>query len=140
MAHEHRSDDHSNMPTWDGNPSTWTSFSNEVKLWRLSENLEVNFSLASRLVRKLSGSDRRAVATLVETVLHPAYVVTGDRDATPATEFEKKAWRNKQGIENVMSKLLADLGQRRSEKAKRSMSFSEPRSTRGAALSGSPIG
>ena len=141
MSNEHRSDDHSNIPTWDGNPSAWTTFSNEVKLWRLSENLEVNFSLASRLVRKLSGSARRAVASLGEEQLHPAYIP--EEGQTPLTvPADQKAWRNKRGIENVMAKLLQDLGQQKPVRKGESLYelISGRRSTCGGEASESRIG
>ena len=107
---ESRHDEQSRIPSWNGDPSTWTSFSDEVKLWRLSENMEVNFSLASRLVRQLSGSARRAVAKLPADELHPPYVAIPGKDLDPS---EKKAWRNNTGIDNVMAKLLKDLGQQK---------------------------
>ena len=107
---ESRHDEQSRIPSWNGDPATWTSFSDEVKLWRLSENMEVNFSLASRLVRQLSGSARRAVAKLPADELHPPYVAAPGTTLDPS---EKKAWRNTRGIDNVMAKLLKDLGQQK---------------------------
>ena len=41
---------HSVIPSWNGDPAKWREFKQEVKLWKLSENLEVNQSLASKLV------------------------------------------------------------------------------------------
>ena len=109
---ESRHDEQSRIPSWNGDPSTWTSFSDEVKLWRRSESMEVNYSLASRLVRQLSGSARRALAKLPAEELHPPYVASPGpgRELDPG---ERKAWRNNTGIDNVMAKLLKDLGQQK---------------------------
>ena len=141
MTNEHRSDDHPNISTWDGNFSTRASFSNEVKLWRLSENLEVNYSLASGLIRKLSGSARRAAANLDEALLHPVYVEALGIGETLASEPAPKAWRKKRGVEKVMAKLLAGSASRnRSEKASIFSNCSESLSTRDAERSASLTG
>ena len=34
----------SSIPTWDGNPGTWARFFEEVRIWKLSINLDVKYS------------------------------------------------------------------------------------------------
>eukprot|EP00959_Pyramimonas_sp_CCMP1952_P209566 4384578-Pyramimonas_sp.AAC.1 len=46
------------MPTWNRHPSKWRDYKQEVKLWELSENLSVTYSLASKLVLRLSWTAR----------------------------------------------------------------------------------
>ena len=62
---------HALVPSWDGNPAKWRDYQQEVKLWQLSENLEVNQCLASRLVLTYGPSQGRSAQH-------------GPRDAPPA--------------------------------------------------------
>ena len=50
--------DFSRIPTWDGNPATWWKYKAEVELWKEAENLKAEYSLAARMVQKLSGTAR----------------------------------------------------------------------------------
>ena len=79
-------------PTWDGNPSSWRHYQDEVKIWTLGQDLDVKYCLAARLVRNLTGPARRAAFALPEAALM-------------ATDENKKA-----GIENVMKKLKETFG------------------------------
>ena len=38
------------LPQWDGDPSGWRDYQQEVRLYKTGENLEVNWSVAARLV------------------------------------------------------------------------------------------
>ena len=38
------------LPQWDGDPSGWRDYQQEVCLYKTGENLEVNWSVAARLV------------------------------------------------------------------------------------------
>ena len=38
------------LPQWDGDPSDWRDYQQEVRLYKTGENLEVNWSVAARLV------------------------------------------------------------------------------------------
>ena len=48
----------SRIPTWDGNPATWWKYKAEVDLWKEAENLKAEYSLAARMVQKLTGTAR----------------------------------------------------------------------------------
>ena len=60
------------MPSWNGDPAKWRDYKQEVKLWKLSENLEVSRCLASTLVLKLTSTARAAALNMDENELHPA--------------------------------------------------------------------
>ena len=95
------------VPTWDGNPERWNDFAEEVALWSLGENLEVSYSLAARLVGRLTGSARKTARQMTAVQMHPdlSDAVVQNEDAAAW-----KARRNKVGIDNVMTRLRERLG------------------------------
>ncbi len=88
---DHR-DNRNDQPTWDGNPTTWRPFKDEVRIWTLGCDADVKYCIAARLVRNLTGPARRAALTLKEDELQP-------------TDVNKKA-----GIQAVMAKLMKTFG------------------------------
>eukprot|EP00959_Pyramimonas_sp_CCMP1952_P230971 4828503-Pyramimonas_sp.AAC.1 len=52
------------VPHWDGNPASWHTYKDEVRIWTLGLNLDVPYSLAARMIRKLKGAARRKALTL----------------------------------------------------------------------------
>eukprot|EP00969_Alexandrium_andersonii_P197865 8740974-Alexandrium_andersonii.AAC.1 len=44
------------IPSWDGNPRTFEEFRRKVDWWLEGEKLDVPYSLAARLARKLTGA------------------------------------------------------------------------------------
>ena len=46
------------IPGWDGNPNTWWRYKQDVELWLEGEDLEVKYSVAARMVQKLTGTAR----------------------------------------------------------------------------------
>ena len=42
------------LPQWDNDPSGWRDYQQEVRLYKTGENLEVNWSVAARLVGGLA--------------------------------------------------------------------------------------
>eukprot|EP00959_Pyramimonas_sp_CCMP1952_P113063 2363376-Pyramimonas_sp.AAC.1 len=50
--------------TWDGDLAKWRDYKQGAKLWKLSENLAVAHSLASKLALKLSGTARGAALNM----------------------------------------------------------------------------
>ena len=58
MAVEAGSGDHRHIPTWNGNATKWESFRDEIRVWRLGENMNVKYRLAAILVSGLSGPAR----------------------------------------------------------------------------------
>ena len=57
--------------TWNGNAAKWESFRDEIRVWRLGENLNVKYSLTARLVSGLSGPARMTCMTMDADQLHP---------------------------------------------------------------------
>ena len=92
-------------PSWNGDPSNWNEYEMQVKLYKMGENLEVSYSLASRLVGRLEGAARRVGLAMADGELHPP--------ANPELKepAEIRADWNRRGIENVLARLEAELGQ-----------------------------
>ena len=79
-------------PSWDGNPTSWRHYQDEVRIWTLGQDLDVKYCLAARLIRNLTGPARRAALTIAEADLL-------------AIDSNKKI-----GIQNVMAKLKETFG------------------------------
>ena len=58
------------LPQWDGDPSGWRDCQQEVRLHKTGENLEVNWSVAARLVGGLRGAARRVHCMFSPAVLY----------------------------------------------------------------------
>ena len=71
MADRERNGAYDGVPRWDGNPTTRRRYMGEVRLWALSADLSVSYSLAARLVKSVSGPARRACLTLTDEQLMP---------------------------------------------------------------------
>ena len=100
MENQHSRD--SQIPSWTGDPLSWTTFRDEVRLWSLGENMGVSYSLAARLAGRMKGSARRSVIGMTEKELLP--------DAPKKDDAEDWQLRNRTGIQNVMTKLGALVG------------------------------
>ena len=57
------------IPRWDGHPATWKQYEQEVRIWRMGENLDVKYCIAARLIQNLSGAARRAALQLKDEQL-----------------------------------------------------------------------
>ena len=70
------------VPSWDGNPTGYKICKDAVRIWLLSEKLDVGFSLAARLVQNLTGSVRTLGNSMtdVELSTDPKPDVDGDED------------------------------------------------------------
>ena len=97
------------LPQWDGDRSGWRDYQQEVRLYKTGENLEVNWSVAVRLVGGLKGAARRVGLAMTDQELLPTA-----RNITD--NLERKADRNRRGIEALMTRLEAELGQQRPQK------------------------
>ena len=75
----------------------WESFRDEIRVWRLGENLNVKYSFAARLVSGLSGQARMTCMTMDADQLHPP---SGNGPVATADDR-----RNIAGLDNVMSVL-----------------------------------
>ena len=48
------------VPQWDGNPTSWRRYKDEVRVWLLAERTDnISYSLAARLIQRLTGAARR---------------------------------------------------------------------------------
>ena len=66
-------------------------YQQEVRLYKTGENLEVNWSVAARLVGGLRGAARRVGLAMTDQELPTARTITDN--------LERKADRNRRGIE-----------------------------------------
>ena len=97
------------IPSWDGNPAGWQCYQEQVRIWRLGENLGVRYSLAARLISRLSGAARRACISMPDEDLMPIRGVSEERDANgDITVYEIEADLSA-GISNVMKRLRGQL-------------------------------
>ena len=69
MAEEHSRQEQ--VPSWNGSPETWQNYRDEVRIWLLGSKLEVEYSLAARLVAKLRGPARRVGLAMADAELNP---------------------------------------------------------------------
>ena len=76
----------------DGDPSGWRDYQQEVRLYKTGENLEVNWSVAARLVGGLKVAARRVGLAMTDQELLPRARNIPDNE-------ERKADRNRRGIE-----------------------------------------
>ena len=84
--------DHASViPGWDGNPSSWETYKQEVRIWKLGTDFSVKYSPAARLLAKLTGSARRV-----------AYAIK-DEDLKGTEERPHK------GVEAIMTLLEQNL-------------------------------
>ena len=60
------------LPQWDGDPSGWRDCQQEARLYNTSENLDVNRSVAARLVGALKGARRVGLAMTDQELLPTA--------------------------------------------------------------------
>ena len=78
--------------------SGWRDYQQEVRLYKTGGNLEVNWSVAARMVGGLRGAARRVGLAMTDQELLP------------------KADRKRRGIEALMARLETELGQQRPQK------------------------
>ena len=97
------------LPQRDSDPSGWRDYQQEVRLYKTGEKLEVNWSVAARLVGGLRGATRRVgLAMTDQELLFTARNITD--------KWERKADRHRRGIEAMMARLETELGQQRPQK------------------------
>ena len=97
------------LPRWDGDPNGWRDYQQEVRVYKTSENLEVNWSVAARLVGGLKGAARRVGLAMTDQELLPTARNISDNG-------ERKADRHRRGIEALMARLETELGWQRPRK------------------------
>ena len=100
--------DRRHIPTWNGNAATWEHFRDEVRIWRMGENLSVSYSVGARMVAGLSGPARTLAMRMDEREVHPAGPDPQDADAVSEAVFASgsvSAFRNAQGLDNIMQVL-----------------------------------
>ena len=97
------------LPQWDGDPNGWRDHQQEVSLHKTGENLEANWSVAARLVGGFKGAARRVGLAMTHQELLPTAGNIPDNG-------ERKADRNRRGIEALMARLEPELGQQLPQK------------------------
>ena len=113
MAENESGDRHaafSRIPTWDGNPTTWWKYKQDVELWLEGEDLEVKYSIAARMVQRLTGTARIRANLLAVEALRPQRpvaaipaVMSGDAVQTPEVPAVPANWRR--GIDYLLNDL-----------------------------------
>ena len=98
------------IPRWDGNPSTRQRFRDEVRLWILSEDLSVGYSLAARLVKNLTGPARRACLALTDEELIAKPAIQEVRNEAGQVVVQGRPANLRAGIDNVLRALDRSLG------------------------------
>ena len=73
---------HTFVPAWDGNPAFWKRYKDEIRIWLLAERTDnVSYSLAARMIQRLTGSARRVALSMPDEDLRPdAAYKDGDRE------------------------------------------------------------
>ncbi|CAE8596863.1 unnamed protein product [Polarella glacialis] len=59
------------IPTWDGNPTGWQRYLEELLLLLASEDLDVKYCIAARVIQNLTGSARRCALRIPLRLLQP---------------------------------------------------------------------
>eukprot|EP00974_Lingulodinium_polyedra_P076347 7388842-Lingulodinium_polyedra.AAC.1 len=72
------------IPAWDGNPVTWRTYRDEVRLWVMGTRLDVNYVVAARLIQRLSGAARRVGLAMTREELLPQAAAPPRLDADGA--------------------------------------------------------
>mmetsp|Transcript_92866 Transcript_92866/g.167784 ORF Transcript_92866/g.167784 Transcript_92866/m.167784 type:complete len:158 (-) Transcript_92866:14-487(-) len=86
-----KKDDHKReIPAWDGHPAGWLTYVDEVKKWLLGDPLDVPYSIAARLVQKLSGPAKRIGNAMSDVELMPDPPAA---QALPAAQARAEATR-----------------------------------------------
>ena len=57
------------VPLWNGDPTAWKGYEDEVRVWLLAEKTDVTYSLAARLIQRLGGAARRTALAMTEQEL-----------------------------------------------------------------------
>ena len=83
----------------------------KVRVWRLGENFNVNYSLGARMVAGLSGRARTLCMRMAATDMHPAAPIQDPEDEEPYTQAlepyggQVNTYRNSLGLDNVVQLL-----------------------------------
>ena len=98
------------VPSWDGNPHGWRRYRDEVRIWLLSERTTgIDYSLAARLVQRLSGAARRAAMTLSDLELMPDAGADAKTDADGAVVVPAVPADPRAGVRRVLTRLEDSL-------------------------------
>ena len=97
----------SRIPKWDSSPSTFQKYRDEVRVFRMAENLEQSYSVSARLISALTGPARRIGMQLTDEQLLPSEDADGKK-------LETSAARNAEGIRILLSTLESTLQPKKS--------------------------
>ncbi|CAK0899794.1 unnamed protein product, partial [Prorocentrum cordatum] len=101
---------HNLIPVWDGAPQGWRRYRDDVEIWALGTNLEVNYRVAARLVSRLRGAARHVGLRIPRDQLQPLPAVAEVRDDDGNIVEEAQPADDMRGINNVLGALEAALG------------------------------
>ena len=91
------------IPSWNGNPESWETYRDEVRIWLLGVKVDVDYCLAARLVSQLRGPARRIGLAMTDDEL------SADPPAPPAEEGQPRPARTRAqsvaGINRLLSRL-----------------------------------
>ena len=102
------------IPSWDGDPSKWIEYRQELRLYQLGKNMEVSYCIASRLVGRLRGAARRVGLAMETDDLFPPLIVASD--ASDQAVRVARGERNNKGIAALVAKLEKELGQQKPQR------------------------
>ena len=77
------------VPSWDGNPTTYRQYKEAVRIWLLGEKLDVEYSLAARLVQNLAGAARTTGNALSDEQLMPDQRTMADGEETATQKYAR---------------------------------------------------
>ena len=107
------------IPRWDSSASQFQRYRDEIRVFRLAENLEQSYSIAARLVSALSGPAKRVGLSLSDRELMPEYAdyAAAEAEIQAGRQPPKlsKAEANDLAIKTLLSKLEKTLQPMRSQ-------------------------
>ena len=132
------SEQRAHAPSWDGNQDTWDEFREAVNIWMMAEDLEKSYSVAARLIMRLTGPAKTVVKSMGPAEIHPTLDSSPVKDETAS---DWKARRNREGIKKVMEQLNAKLGVTRpTQRGERLEEFFQTKSSIEDIVNASPTG
>ena len=88
------------IPRWDSSPQTYQRYQEEIRVFKLAEDMDQKYSVAARLVSALSGPARQVGLVLTDYELFPR-TDTVDTSSKALTNEE----RNRRSVDNLVKQL-----------------------------------
>ena len=110
----HDSGSRSPLPPWDSSLGVFARYKDEVRVFRLGEDLGRSYSIAARLVSPLSGPARRIGLSLKDLELFPDERCSTPRRTTKES-CSNNTKRNAEDIRILLDRLESTLQTKKSE-------------------------